>query len=85
VLSVTVVTVLKGNNNLEVREFEEGVCVARQELQEGIIGLVPVSFGNCAARQCETAKWWSYFITDLPIDKNPEGEKTMRDVIAFHE
>lgn len=49
-LSVTVVIVLKGNNNLEVREFEEGVCVARLELQEGIIGLVPVSFGNCAAR-----------------------------------
>jgi hypothetical protein len=41
-----VVIDLKGNNNLEVREFEEGVCVVRRELQEGIIGLVPVSIGN---------------------------------------
>jgi len=82
---VTVVIDLKGNNNLEVREFEEGVCVVRLELQEGIIGLVPVSFGNWATGRCETAKWWGYFVTDLPIDKNPEGEKTMRDVIALRE
>jgi hypothetical protein len=62
------VVVLKGNNNLEVREFEEGVCVARRKLQEGITGFVPVSIGDCASGQCETAEWWSYFMTDLPMD-----------------